>query len=80
MNKETIMFGQEYMLTNRCDECDCMLFSDHSKSTGLCPECENESIECKQEFEKDFENGDDILKGLDWSELELETRFENHLK
>jgi uncharacterized Zn finger protein (UPF0148 family) len=68
------------MLTNRCDECDCMLFSDHSKSTGLCPECENESIECKQEFEKDFENGDNILKGLDWSELELETRFENHLK
>lgn len=65
------MFEQEYMLTNRCDECDCMLFSDHSKSTGLCPECENESIECKQ----DFENGDD-----DWSELELETRFENHLK
>ena len=80
MNKENIMFGQEYMLVNRCDECDCMLFSDHSKSTGLCPECENESIECKQEFEKDFENGDNILKGLDWSELELETRFENHLK
>ena len=70
MNKENIMFEQEYMLTNRCDECDCMLFSDHSKSTGLCPECENESIECKQ----DFENGDD------WSELELETLFKNHLK
>ena len=80
MNKETIMFGQKYMLTNRCDECDCMLFSDHSKSTGLCPECENESIECKQEFENNSENCNGILKGLDWSELELETRFENHLK
>ena len=80
MNKGNIMFGQKYMLTNRCDECDCMLFSAHSKSTRLRPECENESIECKQEFENDFENDDEILKELDWSELELETLFKNHLK
>ena len=56
------MFAQ-YVET-RCSECDCLLFSQHAKSTGLCPECENESIEHNQ--------------NTDW--FELEALLEENLK
>lgn len=71
------MFGQNYMLEQRCKECDAMLYSQHAKSRGICPECEQEQYELSLTVD---DESDENLIGTDWSDLELETQLEKILK
>ena len=71
------MFGQNYMLDQRCNECDAMLYSQHAKSCGICPDCEQEHYELSLTVD---DESDEILIGTDWTKLELETQLERELK
>lgn len=41
--------------SNRCTECDSLLWSNHAKECGLCPECENVDAEQADNLETQFE-------------------------
>ena len=65
------------MLDQRCNECDAMLYSQHAKSRGICPDCEQEHYELSLTVD---DESDEILIGTDWTKLELETQLERELK
>ena len=67
------------MLGQRCKECDAMLYSQHAKSRGICPECEQEQYEYESSLTTN-DKSDEKLIGTDWSDLELETQLERILK
>lgn len=71
------MFGQNFMLDQRCKECDVMLYSQHAKSRGICPDCEQEQYELSLTTD---DESDETLMGTDWTKLELETQLERNLK
>ena len=51
----------------RCQECDCKLWSNHAKVCGLCPECENVDYSDNAELENKLDN---LLNGEIMSKLQ----------
>lgn len=41
--------------SNRCKECDSLLWSNHAKERGICPECENVDSDIVQDLEDRLE-------------------------
>jgi Zn finger protein HypA/HybF involved in hydrogenase expression len=41
--------------SKRCADCDALLWSNHAKECGLCPECENVDTDIIQDLEERFE-------------------------
>lgn len=42
--------------SNRCKECDSLLWSNHAKECGMCSDCENVDSDVLEDLEERLEN------------------------